>query len=178
MWKGVTAVLVTVIVTMAAGEVALRLYDVAHGRTFAGKAPKVRPYRIFGVDLYGRDGEKLFVQSRHGERFPFVKGEDTFRIVTFGGSTTANNHAYSTAGIHCPLVLERLLQQAYPSRKIEVINVGYEGYATTHSIAVLAVDVLSWDPDLVIISHDFNDLETSYFDHFFPDHSHKFLIDY
>ena len=81
-------------------------------------------------------------------------------------------------GIHYPLVLERLLQQEYPSRKIDVINVGYEGYATTHSITVLAFDVLSWDPDLVIISHNFNDLETSYFDHFFPDYSHKFLIDY
>ena len=96
MWKGVAAVLVTVIVTMAAGEVALRLYDVSQGRSFAGEAPKVRPYRTFGVDLYGLDGEELFVQSRHGERFPFVKGEDTFRIVAFGGSTTANNHAYTT----------------------------------------------------------------------------------
>jgi hypothetical protein len=140
--------------------------------------PQIRPYRIFGVDLHRIDGDRLIIQSRHGESFPFTKGDDTIRIVAFGGSTTANASNYKKDGIHYPLVLQQVLQQALPSRTIEVINAGHEGYATTHLLTILAFDALSWKPDIVILSEDFNDLEASYFGTFFPDYSQKYSIDY
>jgi len=50
---------------------------------------------------------------------------------------------------------------------------GNEAYTTPHSITLLAFDVISWDPDIVILSHNFNDLNASYFPGFRPDYSNK-----
>jgi lysophospholipase L1-like esterase len=178
MWKNIAAVVIALLLLLTLGELAFRLYDVSQGRSFAGDMPQIRPYRIFGVDLYRVDGDRLTIQSRHGESFPFTKDDRTIRIVAFGGSTTANASNYRRDGIHYPLVLQNILQQANPSHNIEVINVGHEGYATTHFLTILAFDALSWKPDIVIISEDFNDLEASYFEIFFPDYSQKYSIEY
>jgi lysophospholipase L1-like esterase len=178
MWKNVAAVVVALLVLVIAGELGFRVYDLSQGRSFAGEMPRIRPYRIFGVDLYRVEGDRLMIQSRHGESFPFTKGDDTIRIVAFGGSTTANASNYKNDGIHYPMLLQKILQQELPSRNIEVINVGHEGYATTHLLTILAFDALSWSPDIVILSEDFNDLEASYFKTFLPDYSQKYSIDY
>lgn len=178
MSKNFAAIALALLIALGLGELGLRIYDVSQGRAFAGDAPRLKPYRIFGVDLYRLDHDQLTIQSRHGETFPFVKSEGTIRIVAFGGSTTANNYAYRANGVHYPLLLQRMLQEKGPSSSFEVINVGHEGYATTHSLTILAFDVLSWQPDIVILSHNFNDLEASYFDRFYPDYSHKYSIEY
>lgn len=177
MFKNVALVLASLAIFLAGGEAALWLYDLAEGRSPL-HVPRVKPYRIFGPDLYRFENGRLLIQSRHREAFSFEKGADTLRIVTFGGSTTVNKTVYEDRGLHYPLLLQRFLEARLPGRRIEVINVANEAYATTHSLTILAFDVLSWGPDLVILSHNFNDLTASYLPGFLPDYSHKFAHDY
>ncbi len=162
-------------------ELGVRTYDVAQGKGFGGhRSPlgrerkPVRPFRQFGEDLYvTRDGQR-FVSSVHGELYPLSKASGTYRIVVFGGSTTHNVEAWREQGIHYPLELQRQLRESSGRDEIEVINVGFSAYSTAHSLSVLALNVLSWDPDLVILSHNTNDLHVSYFPEFEPDYANKY----
>ena len=171
----------SIVVSLLVLEFGLRAYDSVRGYGFFSArrnelavAPRpLRPFRTFGYDLYQiRDGV-TYVSSRHGELYPLEKPDSTVRIVAFGGSTTANHRTFNEHGVHYP----SLLQEALRSRStmnIEVINVAHSGYATGHALVVLALDVLSWDPDIVILSHNFNDRLAMYWADFQPDYSHMF----
>lgn len=170
-------VLLSLLAFLAAAEGGLRLYDFVRGRS-PTYTVQVKPYRIFGLDLYETGDGRMQIRSRHGETFPLEKPPETVRVVAFGGSTTVNKSVFTRSGAHYPLRVQQILAAHLPERNVEVINVGNEGYATSHSITMLALDVLSWDPDIVILSHNFNDLTASYFPGFRPDYSHKFAHDY
>jgi lysophospholipase L1-like esterase len=153
-------------------EVAIRLYDVAHGREFLS-GPVIKPHRLFGSDVYSADEDGPSIRSRHGEPFTFDKASGVTRIVTFGGSTSVNKAVFVEHGLHYSSVLQTQLKQRFPDKAFEVITVANEAYTIPHSITLLAFDVLSWDPDIVILSHNFNDLNASYFPGFRPDYSNK-----
>ena len=157
-------------------EIGVRAYDAYQGFDFVSSLraefylpKKIRPFRTFGFNLY-RDGE---ISSRHGEQFSLEKPQGVFRIVVFGGSTTENSNAYKESQTHYPLVLQQILNQT-TKREVEVINVAYQAYAIPHSIILLSLDVISWNPDLLIISHNVNDLMASYWPNFTFDYSNKF----
>ncbi len=177
------ALLLLLVVGLAAAlEVGVRGVDLVSGRGFgAGRNPlarerrPARPFRQFGEDLVLRDDDgTLVIRSVHGERYPFEKAPGAFRVVVFGGSTTHNMEAWEAERIHYPLVLQEQLREATGRDDIEVINVGFAAYSTAHSLVVLALDALSWDPDVVILSHATNDLHASYFPGFVPDYSNKY----
>ncbi|MDH3664628.1 MAG: GDSL-type esterase/lipase family protein [Alphaproteobacteria bacterium] len=98
--------------------------------------------------------------------------------MTFGGSTSVNEWTYAEHGVHYSSILGDLLRSHVPGKKFEVINVANEAYATPHSIIQLALNVLAWNPDIVILSHNFNDLTATYFEDFRPNYSHKFSHEY
>ncbi|MCB1755402.1 MAG: SGNH/GDSL hydrolase family protein [Gammaproteobacteria bacterium] len=167
-------------------EIALRAYDAYRGMGFFSNhrnllthdREPLKPFRMFGFDLYRqKDGER-FISSRHGKLFPVRKPVDTYRIVVFGGSTTENGYAQETAGIHYPLIMENELRQALNTDRIEVINLGNSAYATTHSLILFELDVLSWNPDMIIVSHNINDLLVSYWPDFTFDYSNKYSDDF
>jgi lysophospholipase L1-like esterase len=168
------------------GECGLRSYDAYRGIGFwsghrnliAQHVLKVRPFLIFGFDPYReRDGE-ILISSRHGELFPFEKPEGSLRIVCFGGSSTENGWNFEQSRTHYPLVLQRKLRKATGRTDVEVINVGNAAYSTAHSLILLELNVLSWRPDVVILSHNINDLTAGYFPDFRVDYSHKFSNPY
>jgi lysophospholipase L1-like esterase len=106
-----------------------------------------------------------------GEPLDYLKGENEIRIATIGGSTTAN------IGLdfdkNWPGRIGELIQQAHPDKKITIINAGTPGFDTSQSIGNLALRVMPFEPDVVIIYHAYNDLKaigenTS----FKPDYSH------
>ena len=78
------------------------------------------------------------------------------------------------AGIHYSLQLQSELRERLGRRDIEVITLGKGSYATPHSLIFLELDVLSWNPDLVILSHNVNDLSATYYPGFTPDYSNKY----
>lgn len=179
MKKNIALFFITGFLIFIASELTVRIIDWRNGHSFWSNAHRnfliretkpVLPYRIYGWNLYEKINEKQFIVSVHGERYPFKKPDNTFRIVTFGGSTTKN----FVDGVHYPILLERRLQERYPGKHMEVINVGNSAYTTTHSLTILMFDALSWNPDLIIVSHNINDLLNAYFPDLTPDYSNQY----
>lgn len=85
------------------------------------------------------------------------KGAGEIRIATIGGSTTAGlNLSFEE---NWPGRLGALLQQALPGKTIRVINAGIPGFDTAQSIGNLALRVMPFNPDVVVIYHAYNDLK-------------------
>ncbi len=99
------------------------------------------------------------------------KGDDEIRIATIGGSTTASvNLSFDE---NWPGRLGELLQQALPGKTIRVINAGIPGFDTAQSIGNLALRVMPFNPDVVVIYHAYNDLKAIRSDIAYnPDYSH------
>lgn len=169
------------------GEMGVRIMDTLRGHNFFSNMHRDKfeinirsanpiPFRTFGPNFYEeKDGVK-YISSSHHELYPLIKPDNTFRIVCFGGSTTRNQWTYEKYKLHYPGVLQEMLQQKYPGKKIEVINVGYDAYSTPHFLILLELDVISWSPDLVIISENNNDMSASYWTHFSFDYSNKYKL--
>lgn len=116
---------------------------------------RVRPdseFRIYG-------GSRIVRTDSHGFRSPepeAIKGEGTIRIAFLGGSTTFNSEAPANEDTF-PIQVGRILQQARPSREIEVLNAATEGYTTMESLTTLAARVLPLEPDIIVVYHAVND---------------------
>ena len=165
-----------------AGEIATRTRDSLHGYKFfsnnrnqlvVAKHPII-PFRTFGPKLYAVKNDEIFISSSWNELYPIKKTANTFRIVCFGGSTTQDYEEYLKWKIHYPILLQRLLQKSIPQKNFEVINIAYNGYSTVQSLIELLLDVVSWEPDLVIINHNWNDMDASYFYNLTFDYANKY----
>ena len=174
-----------VIISFVVLEIGVRLFDMFRGESFftdyrneLNNVKPIVPYRMFGFAMYKGEVEQRQIASRHQELFSLQKTPDTIRVVCFGGSTTENLPAFKEPGVHYPKQLQALLSQKYPNKKIEVINLGNSAYATNHSLMMLAFNVLSWQPDIVILSHNINDLLASYFPDFSVDYDNKYGTEY
>ncbi len=99
------------------------------------------------------------------------KESNEVRIAMIGGSTTANtNLSYDQ---NWPGYLGNLIQSEFPDLKIRVINAGVPGFDTAQSVVNLALRVMPYDPDIVVIYHAYNDLKAIRLDlEFEPDYSH------
>ena len=166
---------------LGALELGLRVWDAAKGRGFdwdgrnrlANQRPLV-PFRTFGFDPYADTDAGRVISSRWQEHYPLEKAPGTFRVVAFGGSTTENR----VGEMHYPLRLQEMLRERLGRDDIEVINVGNQAYATPHALNLLLLHVVHWDPDLVILSQNVNDLTAAYFPEFRPDYSNKYSNDF
>jgi len=180
--RNVTLSVLSVLFVLLVLETGLRSYDAFRGRGFFSSywnrvkyetAPI--PFRTFGVRIYRRNRGALFVSSSHGELYPFKKACGTFRIVCLGGSTTQNRNRFSPPNRpHYPALLEAILKRRLGTEKIEVINLGWAAYCTVHSLILLELDVVSMNPDLVIVSHNTNDLVIAYYPGVLPDYSNRY----
>lgn len=172
----------TILALLLLGEMGIRISDAFDGKAFSSRRNRVvreprsvRPFRMFGKDLYTEvDGESMIV-SRHGELYPLAKPPDAFRIVCMGGSTTENIPSLRAGGTHYPLRLQELLRERTGRGDVEVINAGHSAYSTAHSLILLELNVIHWDPDLVILSHNINDLSAAWFPDFTFDYSNKYV---
>ena len=186
-WKiGLLLSILSVVFALLFLEVSVRAYDKFTGfgflssyrNPFLRPMKTVLPFRTFGFEMYkDKDGVK-HISSRHGEMYPLEKPDGTFRIVVFGGSTSENNHSFKEAETHYPLVLQSKLREALGTEAIEVISVANSGYATPHSLILFELDVLHWEPDMIIVSHNINDLFSSYWPNFTFDYSNKYSNPY
>jgi len=77
------------------------------------------------------------------------KPTNIFRILCFGGSTTAWGY---------PKYLEEYLNRfGKPSITYEVLNFGLDGYTSTHSLINLMLNGIDYSPDVVVFEHAWND---------------------
>lgn len=129
---------------------------------FTGSHPNQKSNAAISVDKHGFLSEDNTLE--------FVKEMNEIRIATIGGSTTANiNLSFNE---NWPGTIGHLIQKMFPEKKIRIINAGTPGFDTTQSIANLALRVMPFRPDIVIIYHAYNDLKIIRPGIFKPDYSH------
>jgi lysophospholipase L1-like esterase len=87
--------------------------------------------------------------------FPAGKSQDAVRIVTLGDSWTFGANVDQDEAY--PRKLESLLQARYPSRNVEVFNLGVLGYASYNGVRLLETRALELNPDIVIIAFAMNE---------------------
>jgi lysophospholipase L1-like esterase len=80
------------------------------------------------------------------------------RVAALGDSFTFGFGVESEAT--WPAVLERLLNEGAPARRVEVLNFGAGGYSTQDEAVVLRRRALEFAPDVVVLGYVENDPET------------------
>jgi lysophospholipase L1-like esterase len=130
---------------------------------FTGSHPQQKSKARIYVDQHG------FLTD--GNILSYEKSADEIRIAFIGASTTANiNLSFEE---NWPGYLGRLLENELPDKKITIINAAVPGFNTAHSIGNLALRVIPFEPDIVIIYHLYNDLKAIQKNETFkPDYSH------
>lgn len=177
--------LITLGLLLCVAELAIRVRDAVKGYGFFNDnrnavlrpAEMLIPFRMFGVRPNATPGK---ITSRHGELYPLIKPPGTYRIVCLGGSTTECYNPGSTTGISTdyPIELQKRLRARLHRDNIEVINMGHSAYCTTQMLILLQLDVLCWQPDLVIATENMNDLLVNWFPDFKPDYSNAYGTPY
>jgi len=81
------------------------------------------------------------------------KPPEVYRILCLGGSTTECEY---------PRLLEKMLTERYPQKRIEVLNAGRFFYSTEHSLIQFLFDLSELQPDLVLFFEAINDLVRSF----------------
>ncbi len=166
--------LLLIFLAFVAGEVALRAYQKVRGVPFFSFLPgyhektfRLSPFLVFGPRTDWQIPNKPNPETAHfnaqGFRTHDVLGPkppDELRIVALGGSTTED--VWNDAGIHWPLVAEETLHEA--GRDEVGIYIGaMSAYTAAHSLVRLELDVLQYQPDLVLVLHNINDLMVVYY---------------
>jgi len=115
--------------------------------------PSARSYFVESKDEQGR----IWAQYRKGPLKPkFLKNKDpnTFRIFTFGGSSTLGFPYYPRSSFS--RMLEYALQKSVPEKKIELANLGLNGMNSLEIRRAL-FESIRYSPDLIIIYSGHNE---------------------
>lgn len=160
--------------TFGLGEISLRLAQWAFGGTspttllpgYRDRRFQLSPFLVFGPrinwQIGGRPNPEFAYFNKQGFRTQGLVGTKPtaeIRIVAIGGSTTED--VWNEEGLHWPLWLERELR-VITSADVRVYNTGMSAYTSAHTIVRLALDVLDYEPDFVIVMHNVNDLVVNY----------------
>ncbi len=166
----------TCLVLALVGELGLRAWQKARrGTALFSWLPDHRPATHFPYDPFLVFGPRINYQlpnkshpalaffNHQGFRTtdtigPKPPGE--FRIIALGGSTTED--ANTIEGRHWPLTLQdELRASGHPN--VRVLNAGMGAYSSAHSLVQLEFDMLPFQPDLVLVLHNVNDLTVNYY---------------
>jgi lysophospholipase L1-like esterase len=157
------------------GEVAIRLYasfDAQIQRALLRADPmavSIAPHGDLGyrprpnsVFRYGNGA--VATANAMGYRGPVVaipKPVGTFRVILLGGSTT---HGWGVADDETiDAHMRVLLRQEYPHRKVDVINLAFDGYDSLQLLERLRSDAMRLEPDLIVINEGINDVRNTRF---------------
>jgi lysophospholipase L1-like esterase len=179
MKANILLMLVSLVVALVIAEIAVRVYyklsqrtiyqEMAQQRAPNGShfdlkdiiAPSDNPYLVYELipNRRGMFQGVLFQTNAHGMRGPettIKKGKGTWRIAALGDSTmfgwgVKQEQAY-------PAVLEKALNSAGDSWRYEVLNFAVPGYNTAIEAEVYKERAAAFDPDLILIQFDVNDL--------------------
>lgn len=116
---------------------------------------RLRPYANSDLNPESRDTQLINGMGFRDDEFPEQKSPGELRVITMGDSCTfgdgvANWETFSN-------VLEDMLSEAQPGRKVQVINGGVPGYTSYQIYQYLKNDLLPFQPDLVVLYVGFND---------------------
>ena len=133
-----------------------------------------------GARFFGSHPNSPLQAEQYVDRFGFLalddslaieKPKDEIRIATIGASTTASLNLIFED--NWPGQLGAMVQKAFPGKKVRVINAAVPGFDTAQSLGNLALRVMPFKPDVVVIYHAYNDLKAVRSTvPFRPDYSH------
>ncbi|MFA5156563.1 MAG: hypothetical protein WC532_04150 [Candidatus Omnitrophota bacterium] len=143
-------------------EAGLRLFwrmSALKGSIYRVSSDKILRYELKPDMNTVYDGKPVAINSAgfRGGEYKISKDKDTFRVVLIGDSATFGRMLSFEDSIG-----ERLrsaLSSACPGRKVEVLNMGVEGYNSAQELEVLKAKGLKYGPDLVVVYYCFNDPE-------------------
>lgn len=162
------AVVLSLALVFAAAEIGLRMLA-----RFTPYIAKVSEYET-GHYLLGKAlipgarhvtrSARISVNSRgfRGREFEVPKPAGVYRIFALGGSTTFGYYPSTTGDEWTyPALLEVQLNAVRApdeTSRYEVVNAGAPGYSVRSSIQNFAARILFYEPDMVIVYHNINDL--------------------
>jgi hypothetical protein len=126
------------------------------------RTPRLEEFHPFLQNRSRPGDERLHINAHgfRGEEIAKRKPDDVFRVFVLGGSTVfCPAAAWEKSHVR---LLEKRLREAYPARRIEVMNAGVPWYTTQHSLINYLFHVRAFEPDLVIFMHGINDLFRSF----------------
>lgn len=121
-----------------------------------------RPLNRFEAGHPNQDSKAVIFVDRHGflardDTLTRSKPADEIRLAFIGGSTTAClNLPFEK---NWPGRVAAMVERAMPGKTVRAINAGIPGFDTAMSIGNLALRVLPFSPDVVVIYHAYNDLK-------------------
>jgi len=116
--------------------------------TYTGLRPGSKGF-LAGVPIYVNN---LGFIDRDRE---FEKKRDVFRIVICGASVSMGQGVEE--GKNYPALLEKMLNEKFPSRKYEVINLSIAGYGNNEILEVLEKFALKFNSDMIFIAESLQD---------------------
>lgn len=160
---------ITALIVFVIGEFALRVLSTSTDYIPKAKIGDTEQHAYLGKTLtpgysFSNHRASFSVNSRgfRGPEFDASKAEGTYRIFALGGSTTFGFFPSISADDKTyPAQLQTILNKNKPDAnvsKYEVINAGVPGYSTRTSLHNLASRILYYQPDMIIIYHNTNDL--------------------
>lgn len=186
--RGLFAALLSVVVMVVGFELVCRVAppaaltrDVLDPFKADFKNSRVQPHAYLAYA--GRPDFKLLEQTPRplevvhnsmgfaGLETTWEKPSDVYRIVCLGGSSTYGIGPSSTFK-NWPVLLEQQLNSSGLARRVEVINLGLQGYSTFESQINLSLRGVEFRPDLVLVYHTINDLRCALYPGVVRDNTH------
>lgn len=107
----------------------------------------------------------------NGPEVAWQKPSGVYRIVCLGGSSTYGIGPSSTE-TNWPVRLEAELATRSLPRRVEVVNLGVQGYSTFESLINLSIRGVDLQPDLVLVYHTINDMRCALYPGVARDNTH------
>jgi len=157
LFRGVS-LLIGVVMAGLLGEVVVRVLEPPRDSRMA---PVEDPQRIYGYppNSTGTAGGTEFRTNSLGLRGPDrpPPGDSVAVVAVLGDSYAFGYGVEYVDGF--PAVLERLLNERAPERRVRVETLAFPGYNTKQMLATLREYAALLSPDLVLVSYHLNDIE-------------------
>ncbi|MBI2891620.1 MAG: SGNH/GDSL hydrolase family protein [Nitrospirae bacterium] len=151
------------VVTLLALEAGARYFQASRGRSFedALYGTNYRDYFFLGPSFkpnsegpaQGLDHVKINSLGFRGEEISIQKPAGTYRIVTFGGSTSHSGNYPAKLGT----LLKNHKIPGYD--RVEVVNVAVPAWNTTQSLVQFITRAIYLEPDFILVFHAINDFQ-------------------
>ena len=147
----------TIFLTLVVIEIVLRLMGFGNVETYLPDQNMIWRLKP-NQETYTKYGLKPVQINSAGLRdreFAIDKPENVYRVLVLGNSCTYG-WGVGQEEMYAKL-LEKKLNSVSGQRTFEVINGGVIGYSIAQELEYLKSDGIKWNPDMIIVSHTFNE---------------------
>ena len=175
-WQAALLVGASLVLIFLTLELAARTYSWHLGKGFWN-----RPHSFESAFFVTYDWPPPIIEAssgtfRAGQTVPMEKPEGELRVICLGGSTTVN--ARNVEGLTYSGEVQAALRERLGRSDLFVLNAGGDAFSSAHSLANLSLRLLDFEPDVVTVLHNVNDLTARDFgSEILPDYSNKYLDD-